>query len=119
MKFTGIVKKGAERGKQLGFPTANFDLPENVADGIYLGLANDKPSLVFIGANETFGETNRHAEAYLLDFNENLYGQQIVVELVKKLRDNKKFDSQELLVDQMRHDEQVAREFFANYNEGR
>ena len=113
MKFSGIVKKDQGRGKQLGFPTANLDLPQDVADGIYVGLANNHQALIFIGANITFGESARHAEAYLLDFSGELYGQQIEVELLKKLRENKKFDSQEALIEQMKIDERIAREFFA------
>lgn len=112
----------------MGFPTANLDLVEMIEDGIYVGFTEIDPSsgalmrlgsLVFIGASVTFGEDNRHAEVYILDYDENLYGQEIAVDLLKKIRDNMKFDSPEQLIDQMRRDEQVAREFFSNYNEGR
>lgn len=128
MRITGKVKKVQGRGKILGFPTANFDLTDPVEDGIYVGFTEIDPSsgatmrlasLVFIGANVTFGEDNRHGEVYILDYDENLYGQEIAVDLQKKIRDNMKFNSPEQLIDQMRQDERVAREFFSNYNDGR
>jgi FAD synthase len=116
MKFSGVVKKNLGRGTKLGFPTANIDVPENAEDGLYVGLANKKPALVFIGSSKTFDETDRKAEIYILDFIGDLYGQEIEVELLKKLRENKKFESEQALIDQMKQDEQVAREFFKDYN---
>ena len=116
MKFTGIVQKNSGRGKQLGFPTANILAPADLQDGLYLGLTEGAPALVFVGANTTFGETDRRAEIYILDFDNDIYGRQIEVETLKKIRDVIKFDSAEALVAQMQEDERVAKEFFANYN---
>ncbi len=116
MRFKALVKKDQGRGKRLGFPTANFDLGEEVEDGIYVGKANNLPALIFIGANLTFGEIFKHGEAYILDYNADLYGQEIEIEILKKTRDNKKFDSQAELIEQMKKDEKVAREFFKDYN---
>ncbi|MEJ0021373.1 MAG: riboflavin kinase [Candidatus Doudnabacteria bacterium] len=116
MKFSGIVKKGAGRGKDLGFATANLDVPKDLPDGLYIGLANSKPALVFIGAAQTFGETDRKAEIYILDFSDDLYNQKIEVETIKKLRENQKFESEQALIEQMKQDEQLAREFFKSYN---
>ncbi len=121
MKFSGIVKKGAGRGKDLGFPTANIDGPEGIEDGIYLGwampgLAHALPALIFIGKAETFQETERKAEIYILDFKGNLSEKEINVELIKKIRENIKFISKEDLINQMREDEKVAREFFRQQN---
>lgn len=125
MKFSGVVKKNLGRGRKLGFPTANIDAPEDIEDGLYTGLVHihtvvydGKPrqSIVFIGAAETFGDKQRKAEIFILDFDENLYGLEISVEVLKKIRENKKFESQEALIEQMRHDEQVARNFFKSYN---
>ena len=96
----------------MGFPTANFDLDMEIEDGIYLGKAQELPALIFIGSNVTFGEDRRHGEAYILDYDKDLYGQEIEVEILKKLPENKKFGSQEELVDQMKQDERQAREFF-------
>lgn len=120
MKFSGTVKKHLGRGKELGFPTANIDVPKDCEDGIYVGIVhfNTRPyySIVFVGAAETFEEYERKAEIYILDFTGDLYGQEIEVEIIQKLRENQKFDSPESLIKQMKQDEQVAREFFADYN---
>ena len=120
MKFSGVVKKNLGRGRKLGYPTANIDIDKSVPDGLFLGITEIKnkkyPSLIFVGAPETFNENYRRAESYLLNFKGDLYDQEISMETIKKLRDNKKFETQEALVAQMRQDEQVAREFFRNYN---
>ena len=127
MKFSGIVKRNLGRGSEMGFPTANIEAPQDLEDGIYVGLAAvavdqdvlmTMEALVFIGASKTFGETDRKAEIYILGLDEvlkpeeNLYDKEIVVETLKKLRDNKKFGSQEELVVQMKVDELEARKFF-------
>ena len=121
MKLSGIVKKSFGRGKSLGFPTANFDLTEDIKSGLYLGWVEVNPSassgqklssLVFVGANETFGETEKKAEVYILDFEKDLYGQEISVEIIKKIRDVIKFNSPKDLIEQMRKDEVEARRFF-------
>lgn len=116
MKFSGIVKKHLGRGKKLGFPTANIEASEGFEDGIYFGLAIKKPALIFIGASETFDEHERKAEIYILDFAGDLYDQKIEIEIIKKLRENKKFDSQEALIEQMKKDESEARAFFRLQN---
>ncbi len=116
MKITGMVKKHLGRGKELGFPTANLDAPKDLEDGLYLAwtlVGSDKlPSLLFIGANETFGEREKVAEVYILDFSGDLYGKQIETETIKKIRDVIKFDTKELLIEQMQKDEAIARAFF-------
>lgn len=116
MKIQGIVKKNIGRGRSLGFPTANLELTEKIADGIYLAWtkveAKIHPSLVFIGAAETFGEKARKAEIYILDFDKDIYGQKVEAELLKKLRDSHKFATQEELIAQMREDEKQARYYF-------
>lgn len=118
MRFRGIVKKGSDRGKSLGFPTANVEPPKDLEDGLYVGLANDYPALIFVGANVTFNETDRRAEIYLLDFDEDIYGHEIEIKILKKLREPIKFASSEDLIEQMKEDEKVAREFFKSYNQG-
>jgi riboflavin kinase/FMN adenylyltransferase len=120
LKFSGIVKRHLGRGRKLGYPTANINIDSKISDGLFLGITEVKgkkyPSLVFIGAPETFGDKDRRAESYLLNFSGDLYDQQVTIETIKKLRDNRKFDSQEALIIQMRQDERVAKEFFRNYN---
>lgn len=116
MKLSGIVQKGKQRGKDLGYPTANIPLTENVEDGIYLSFvtidSKKYPSLTFIGVAETFGDTERFAESFILDFDQDIYGKEISIELVKKLRDNRKFDTIEALVKQMNDDTMKAKEYF-------
>lgn len=120
MKLSGIVKKQMGRGRKLGYPTANIDVDVSVPDGLFLGITEVKgkkyASLVFIGAPSTFDDKQRRAESYILNYSGDLYDQKISIETIKKLRDNKKFNTKEELVSQMRQDEQVAREFFRNYN---
>jgi len=127
--ITGIVKRHKGRGKTLGFPTANLEIDKNAEEGIFLGFTRINnapqpflrlrrgegeilPSLIFIGASKTFGETDKKAEIYILGFAGDLYGKELKVELVKKLRENVKFNSKEELIEQMREDERLAREYF-------
>lgn len=119
-KFWGKVRRHNQRGRELGFPTANLNLRRKITEGIYISKTRIKKavygSLVFIGQAKTFGEIRFHAETYILDFNQNIYGQWISVELLKKIRDNQKFKSAEELVEQMKRDEQEARKYFAYLN---
>lgn len=116
MKISGIVQKGKQRGKDLGFPTANIPLTRYVDDGIYVSyvLVDGKkyPSLTFIGIAETFNETDRFAETYILDFDQDIYGKELEITILKKLRENKKFSSVNALVEQMNNDTIKARTFF-------
>lgn len=118
MKFRGRVKKGSGRGRGLGFPTANIELQIEVSDGIYVGTVGraELPALIFIGIPKTFNETIRRAEVYILDFNEDIYGEEIEVTLMQKIRENQKFDSVDKLIEQMKIDEKTARFFFATIN---
>lgn len=116
IKIKGRVKKGFQRGKSLGFPTANIAVKKDIEEGIYLSHTTIKKvkyfSITFIGEAKTFTEKLFQAETYILNLNVNLYNQWISVELIKKIRDNKKFHSEEELVRQMKLDELVARSFF-------
>lgn len=115
-KFWGKVRKHNQRGKTLGFPTANINLTKKIPEGIYISKtkidSKIHTSLTFIGTAKTFGETRFHAETYLLDFNKNIYGKWISVKLLKKIRDNEKFNSAQELVKQMKADELEARKYF-------
>jgi len=96
----------------MGFPTANLKIPVEIENGLYFGLADTKPSLVFVGAAETFGEIKQKVEVYILDFEGNLYDRELEVELIKKTRPSIKFKTKEELIEQMKEDEKMAREFF-------
>jgi riboflavin kinase/FMN adenylyltransferase len=117
--LTGSVTKGHARGKKLGFPTANLQIKEHYklipANGIYLAetsLDGDEkllPSLVSIGHNPTFGQNPVTIEVYILDFNREIYGMNLRVMLLQKIRDELKFENEEQLIAQMKADEQLAR----------
>lgn len=114
--FWGKVKRGKGRGKQLGFPTANIPLHKHIPEGVYTSKVSIAgkvyPAATFVGSAKTFGEKEYQAESYILDFNKNIYGKWITVKLFKKLRGNKKFDSQSALVEAIKQDILIARKFF-------
>lgn len=115
-QIRGKVRKYNQRGRQLGFPTANVDVHQKIPEGIYVSetmLEGKKyHSVTFIGRVKTFNEKKFHAETYILDFDKNIYEKWISVSLIKKIRDNKKFSSVDDLVKQMKDDEKKAREYF-------
>jgi riboflavin kinase/FMN adenylyltransferase len=97
----GAVVAGDRRGAALGFPTANLAVPDGLlvpALGIYAGAALGRPAAVSIGTNPHYGGTDRRVEAYVLDFDGDLYGQRLVVELWQRLRDEAAFASEADLV---------------------
>jgi riboflavin kinase/FMN adenylyltransferase len=97
----GIVVRGDGRGRALGFPTANLDVPEGLLvppDGVYAGRSRDERSAVSIGTNPHFDGVERRVEAHLLDFDGDLYGERLVVEIWSRIRGQRRFDSLEELV---------------------
>jgi riboflavin kinase / FMN adenylyltransferase len=97
----GTVVEGDRRGVTLGFPTANLGVPPGLlvpALGIYAGEALGRPAAISIGTNPHFGGTERRVEAHILDFDGNLYGRRLVVELWERLRDEAAFGSEAELV---------------------
>lgn len=119
-KIRGIVKQHMGRGTRLGFPTANIDIVEDVADGVYLALTEieekEYPSLAFSGKPKTFDDPNKIFEVYILDWEKDLYGHEIAVDLVKRIRPVTKFKNAQELILQMKQDELLARDFFKGYN---
>lgn len=115
-KFWGKVRKHNKRGEKLGFPTANVNLAKKIPEGIYVSKTkvgnSSYPSLSFIGTAKTFNETKFHAETYILDFKKDIYNKWISIEILKKIRENKKFKSVADLIKQMKQDEKEAREYF-------
>jgi riboflavin kinase / FMN adenylyltransferase len=108
----GIVVSGDARGGTLGFPTANLAVPANVlvpAYGIYAGAAEGQRAAVSIGVNPHYGGRERRVEAFLLDFVGDLYGRRLVVELWRRLRDERAFDSEAELVAQIAQDVEETR----------
>jgi riboflavin kinase / FMN adenylyltransferase len=107
----GKVIEGAGRGGGLGFPTANMDVKSGQAlppDGVYVGLTrfNGKvyQSMTNIGRNPTFGEAERTVESYLVDYHGDLYGKEVYLDIVARLRDEKKFSGVEELKNQISQD---------------
>ena len=111
----GVVVNGDGRGRQLGFPTANLQVPERLllpGDGVYavnLTIAGRRVhGMASIGCTPTFRVEQRRFEIHLFDWQEELYGQQVAVEFVARLRDMIRFSSAEALVSQLEADRQAA-----------
>ena len=107
LELDGTVVTGDHRGGTLGFPTANLLVePELLVPefGIYAGAVGDKRAAISIGVNPHYGGTERRIEAYLLDFYGDLYGDRLVVELWRRLRDERAFASEADLVQQIAQD---------------
>ena len=108
----GTVVAGDQRGGTLGYPTANIAMdPQLVCPryGIYAGEALGHRAAVSIGTNPHYGGTERRIEPYLLDFEGDLYGRRLVVELWERLRDEEVFESEEDLVAQIARDVERTR----------
>ncbi len=115
--MSGIVSRGHQRGRTIGFPTINLPLPSprkllppegvyavrvQTPDGPYGGMMN-------LGARPTFGETDVTLEAHLFDAEGDWYGAHVRIEFVSRLRDTQKFDGIDALKSQLARDEQNAR----------
>ena len=121
----GIVLRGDRRGTKLGFPTANLKLDRSIAHpprGVYAGRALIEAGIKYtaainVGVNPQFGgdpaTTPWRVEAYLLDFEGDLYDQRLRVELHERLRDELKFESVEALVEQIAKDVDHTRDLMA------
>ena len=97
----GIVVRGDGRGRELGFPTANLDVPDGLLvppDGVYAGWTLDRRAAISIGTNPHFDGVERRVEAHVLDFDGDLYGDRLVVELWSPIREQRRFDSLDDLV---------------------
>ena len=108
----GTVVSGDARGGTLGYPTANLRVPADLlvpAYGIYAGSAAGHRAAVSIGTNPHYGGHERRVEAFLLDFEGDLYGERLVVELWQRLRDEQAFESEAELVGQISRDVEATR----------
>ena len=111
-ELDGTVVTGDQRGGTLGYPTANIAMdPQLVCPryGIYAGEALGHRAAVSIGTNPHYGGTERRIEPFLLDFEGDLYGRRLVVELWERLRDEQVFDSEEGLIAQIGRDVDATR----------
>jgi riboflavin kinase/FMN adenylyltransferase len=115
--MTGPVVHGDKRGRELGFPTANVvphDGYVTPGHGVYACLADERPAAVSVGVRPQF-KTGRHelVEAYLLDFDGDLYDQPLRIDFRKRLRGERRFPTVEDLVEQMHRDVDDVRCYFA------
>ena len=109
--LSGVVVVGDQRGRTLGFPTANINVDPQVllpGDGIYATWAiidgERHQAATSIGIRPTFGLSQRLVEVFVMDFNADLYGKAIGVEFIKKVRDQEKFDGLDALIKQIHQD---------------
>jgi riboflavin kinase / FMN adenylyltransferase len=108
----GVVVAGDSRGETLGFPTANLSVEPRLllpAYGIYAGAVGEHRAAISIGTNPQYGGGEQRIEAFLLDFEGDLYGQRLVVELWERLRDERVFASEAELVEQIARDVEQTR----------
>ncbi|MGO1385426.1 MAG: bifunctional riboflavin kinase/FAD synthetase [Arachnia sp.] len=112
-RFRGVVQMGDQRGRELGYPTANLSVPENMAvpaDGVYAGWLTTPegarlPAAVSVGSNPTFNGVDRRVESYVLDRTDlELYGVVIQVEFIDRLRGQEKFEDFADLITAMHQD---------------
>jgi riboflavin kinase / FMN adenylyltransferase len=115
----GIVGTGQRRGATIGFPTANLERVEMLlpADGVYAVRASVRgetwPAAANLGPNPTFGEDARKLEVHLIGFRGDLYGTEMVVDFLDRLRDTRPFRGVDELVAQLRQDVEQARRIAA------
>ncbi|HDL49298.1 MAG TPA: hypothetical protein ENH33_04985 [Actinobacteria bacterium] len=115
-ELQGTVADGDGRGRDLGYPTANLDIPEELlipADGVYAVWATVRkrthPAVANIGVRPTFGGTGRVVEAHLLDVAPTLYGESMTLQFVGRVRDEQRFAGADELVTQIGLDVAKAR----------
>jgi riboflavin kinase/FMN adenylyltransferase len=110
VEVEGTVVHGHHRGGELGFPTANLDVPADLlvpVEGVYAGAALGHRAAISIGTNPHFGGTELQVEAFVLDYAGDLYTERLVVEVWERLRDQAAFASEDELVAAI--DDDVAR----------
>lgn len=125
-RLSGVVMMGDQRGRTLGFPTANLPISSDLAtpgDGVYAGWLTvlDRPdaqpmaSAISVGTNPTFAGIERRVETYVLDRTDlELYGVRIAIDFVKQLRGQMRFSSADELVAQMHHDVDETRQLLSD-----
>ena len=122
--IAGEVVHGAQRGRQLGFPTAKLEVrPERAvpADGVYAVFAllgsERHQAVANLGVRPTFDQGDRTVETHILDFDEDIHGCDLVVEFVSRLRDEQRFEDVDDLIRQIEIDSQAARRILSQIEE--
>jgi len=118
-QLEGIVIRGDQRGRSLGYPTANLSTPRHAAipaDGVYacrfVHRGRDLAAAVSIGTNPTFSGRERRVEAFVLDLDEDFYGERVALDFVQRLRGMCRFDTPDQLVAQIDDDVAQTRALF-------
>lgn len=130
-RLSGTVVKGEQRGRTIGFPTANLDdiPPRKIIPkrGVYAAwvtgaaqpseavIASNQPAMVNIGYRPTFDGKEKTVEAHLLDFSGDLYGKQLGLHFLERIRDEHSFEGPEALIAQLNKDRSVCEGIFSNY----
>lgn len=119
--LSGEVVMGAQRGRTLGFPTANLEVrperavPSNGVYAVYAVLGSERyPAVANIGVRPSFDNGQRTVETHILDFEQNIYGCDLVVEFVARLRAERRFEDIDDLVAQIEQDSQAARQLLSD-----
>ncbi|MBD3415430.1 MAG: bifunctional riboflavin kinase/FAD synthetase [Candidatus Aminicenantes bacterium] len=117
-QINGTVIKGYSRGKHIGFPTANLESHHDIIPkGVFIteSLIRDKsyPSVTNIGKCPTFKNSKDHIESHILNLQDEIYGTAMTLRFFKKIRDEKKFDSPEMLKKQIARDINSAKQYFS------
>lgn len=116
----GPVVKGYKTGQAIGFPTANLDtsrvqIPGTGVYAVWIRHQGEKYNgVVNVGFNPTFGRDTLSVEAHIFDFEEKIYGQEIEIVFIRRIRNEKKFDSADQLVGQIRKDIEAAKTILAD-----
>ena len=123
-EIEGVVEKGFQRGRNLGFPTINIGLRDTIVPkhGVYAVLVkilscNKERTLkgaASIGSRPTYGEYEPNIEVFLFDFDENLYGENVCISLVNFVRPEVKFNSEKELISQMKADCETIENLLVN-----
>ncbi|GIW47434.1 MAG: riboflavin biosynthesis protein [Deltaproteobacteria bacterium] len=119
----GKVKEGEKRGRKIGFPTANLDTDWELfpKKGVYATLAHVEgkrfESITNVGIRPTFNANQLLIETHIFDFNGDIYGKQIKIEFIERLRDERKFESASALAAQIAKDVEKAKEVLSELSE--
>lgn len=123
--LTGVVGRGNQNGRKLGFPTANIKIKENYklipADGVYAVRVCNKfkklDGMLNIGKRPTVGGDHKTIEVHIFEFDEDIYDAEISLEFIERVREEQKFESLDHLKKQLEEDEKQVKEILVNYKE--
>lgn len=123
--LTGKVVHGKKLGRTIGFPTANIEVKEDYKlipkNGVYVIIATVDSEkyygMMSVGLNPTLSNEKFSIEAYLFDFNADIYGKEIKIEFLERIRDEEKFESIDILKSQIQKDQDFSLQFIKSRNE--